>query len=143
MPAHLPRDTQARPIVTIMVTYNRRSDVIAAAEAVLAQDVAPDQVVVIDNASTDGAASALRNAFGDRVDVVEMARNTGGAGGFAAALEIALAAVRRRCGSWTTTRSRSRPHSASWSRPTRRTPDRTGRHWWPATSSGSTALRTA
>lgn len=91
MPAHLPRDARARPIVAIIVTYNRRSAVVAAAEAVLAQDVPPDHVLVIDNASTDGAASALRTAFGDRVDVVEMTRNTGGAGGFAAALEIALA----------------------------------------------------
>jgi GT2 family glycosyltransferase len=74
-----------------MVTYNRRPTALAAAGAVLAQELAAAQFIVIDNASTDGTADALRAAFGDRVEVVEMARNTGGAGGFAAAIEIALA----------------------------------------------------
>jgi len=81
----------AGPIVAIMVTYNRRSTAVVAVEAVLRQEVAPERVIVIDNASTDGTPAALRTAFGNRVDVVEMSRNTGGAGGFAAALEIALA----------------------------------------------------
>src|SRR5262249_7565153 len=51
---------------------------------------APDAVIVVDNASADGTADAVRKAF-PGVQLAELARNSGGAGGFAAGMALALA----------------------------------------------------
>ena len=48
------------------------------------------RIVVVDNASTDDTAEVAR-AAGDLVDLVRLPRNTGGAGGFAAGMAVALA----------------------------------------------------
>jgi len=77
-------------VVAVVVAYNRRDLLAETLTALLAQDVAPDRVVVIDNASTDGSA-ALARTFGPLISVVELPRNTGGAGGFAAGMALALA----------------------------------------------------
>src|SRR5262249_15109845 len=58
--------------------------------AVLAQTRAPDSVIVVDNASEDGTADTVRKAF-PGVQLAELARNSGGAGGFAAGMALALA----------------------------------------------------
>jgi GT2 family glycosyltransferase len=55
----------------------------------MGQTRAPDAVVVVDNASSDGTAEAVSDAF-PAVDLVRLARNTGGAGGFATGLARAL-----------------------------------------------------
>jgi GT2 family glycosyltransferase len=48
-----------------------------------------DAIVVVDNASTDGSADAAKAAL-DRVDVIRMERNTGGAGGFTVGIHRAM-----------------------------------------------------
>jgi rhamnopyranosyl-N-acetylglucosaminyl-diphospho-decaprenol beta-1,3/1,4-galactofuranosyltransferase len=55
-----------------------------------AQSRAPDAVIVVDNASTDETAAAVRSRYPD-VTVAELGRNTGGAGGFACGVSLALA----------------------------------------------------
>ena len=81
----------ASPNVTaVVVTYNRRHMLLESLAAVLAQRRAPDAVIVVDNASEDGTADAVRKAFPD-VQLTELARNSGGAGGFAAGMALALA----------------------------------------------------
>ncbi|WP_234661220.1 glycosyltransferase [Agromyces marinus] len=85
MPAnpHQPR------VVAVVVAYNRR-DLLAEVLAALAEQTAPlARVVVVDNASTDGSADVAR-AAGGIVDLVELDRNTGGAGGFAAGMAVAV-----------------------------------------------------
>lgn len=74
----------------MVVTFNRRELVLRAVEAIQAQSRRPDTVIVIDNASADGTAAALRDRFPD-VDLVVLSRNVGGAGGFAYGLARALA----------------------------------------------------
>jgi GT2 family glycosyltransferase len=84
-------DTGAQPRVTaVIVTYNRCTLLLESLAAVRAQSRAPDSVVVIDNASTDGTAEAVRAQF-PLVRLVRLPRNTGGAGGFAYGLALALA----------------------------------------------------
>lgn len=84
-----PSSPSAR-VVAVVVAYNRR-DLLAEVLAALAAQEAPlARVVVVDNASTDGSAEVAR-AAGELVDLVELPRNTGGAGGFAAGMAVALA----------------------------------------------------
>ena len=77
-------------VVAVVVTYNRRDLLTEALSAVLAQSRAPDAVLVIDNASTDGTTEMVRARF-PSVRLATARRNTGGAGGFAYGLALALA----------------------------------------------------
>ncbi|WP_255220359.1 glycosyltransferase [Actinomadura chibensis] len=73
----------------VVVTHNRRDLLTEALDALGRQTRPPDGVVVVDNASGDGTAALVRDRFPD-VDLVELAANTGGAGGFAAGIARAL-----------------------------------------------------
>jgi GT2 family glycosyltransferase len=77
-------------VTAVVVTYNRRCLLLEALAAVHAQSRPPDAVIVVDNASSDGTAAAVRARF-PSVRLAEMTRNSGGAGGFAAGLALALA----------------------------------------------------
>jgi len=77
-------------VTAVVVTYNRRHLLTEALSAVLAQSRAPDAVLVIDNASTDGTPEMVRARF-PSVRLATARRNTGGAGGFAYGLALALA----------------------------------------------------
>src|SRR5262245_55495105 len=77
-------------VTAVVVTYNRRHLLLESLAAVLAQSRAPDAVIVVDNASEDGTADAVRKAFAG-VQLAELARNSGGAGGLAAGMALALA----------------------------------------------------
>lgn len=77
-------------VVAVVVTYNRRDLLIEALTAVLGQTRAPDAVIVVDNASTDDTAEMVRGRF-PAVRLATVQRNTGGAGGFAYGLALALA----------------------------------------------------
>ena len=74
-------DTTCR-IAAVVVTYNRASRLRECLNALLSQTRPLDEILVIDNASTDETAQMLANDFGARLTVVRLAENTGGAGGF-------------------------------------------------------------
>jgi rhamnopyranosyl-N-acetylglucosaminyl-diphospho-decaprenol beta-1,3/1,4-galactofuranosyltransferase len=76
-------------VIAVVVTYNRRPLLLEALAAVHAQSRAADAVIVVDNASTDDTAAAVRRHY-PSVRLAELARNTGGAGGFACGLALAL-----------------------------------------------------
>jgi GT2 family glycosyltransferase len=76
-------------VVAVVVTYQRLELLRDALAAVLGQVRPPDAVLVVDNASTDGTAEAVRAEFPE-VDLHVLRHNTGGAGGFAAGLRRAL-----------------------------------------------------
>ncbi|HEY2577725.1 MAG TPA: glycosyltransferase family 2 protein [Streptosporangiaceae bacterium] len=76
-------------VTAVVVTYNRRDLLLEALAAVHAQSRAPDAVIVVDNASTDGSAAAVRDSF-PGVQLAQLDRNTGGAGGFAYGMKLAL-----------------------------------------------------
>ena len=78
-------------VIAVVVTFNRRELLLEALAAVHAQSRPPDAVIVVDNASADGTAAAVRARF-PSVRLAELARNTGGAGGFACGAALALAA---------------------------------------------------
>ena len=79
----MPRDTaHATPsIAVIVLTWNGRDltlDCLRSLESVATPNVS---ILVVDNASTDGTASAVRERYGDRVGVIENRSNLGFAAG--------------------------------------------------------------
>ena len=85
-------DGAAPRVVAVVVTYNRRELLLEALAAVHAQSRPPDAVVVVDNASADGTAAAVRSRY-PSASLAELRYNTGGAGGFACGTAMALAAA--------------------------------------------------
>jgi rhamnopyranosyl-N-acetylglucosaminyl-diphospho-decaprenol beta-1,3/1,4-galactofuranosyltransferase len=77
-------------VTAVVVTYNRRELLLEALAAVHAQSRPADAVIVVDNASTDGTAAAVRAHY-PSARLAEVAHNTGGAGGFAYGMALALA----------------------------------------------------
>lgn len=81
-----------RRVVAVVVTWNRLPMLRECLDAVLTQTHAPERVVVVDCASADGTHEWLAEAFADddRVVVITMRTNVGGAGGFATGIMEAL-----------------------------------------------------
>ncbi len=83
--------TPTSPRVTaVIVAYNRSALLSEALDALATQDVALQRVLVVDNASTDETALVV-SRYRAPVEYVRLDRNTGGAGGFAAGIALALA----------------------------------------------------
>jgi hypothetical protein len=57
-------------ISTVIPTYQRRDDVLRAVDSAMRQERAPDEVIVVDDGSTDGTADALEARFGSAVRVL-------------------------------------------------------------------------
>ena len=78
----------------VVVTYNRRLLLLKCLAALAAQTHRLERIHIVDNASTDGTWEALRDAgwlAPSEVDYHRLPDNCGGAGGFAAGLERAVA----------------------------------------------------
>ncbi len=79
-------------VVAVVVTWNRRLLLTRLLHAVAAGTRRPDAVLVVDNASTDGSADMARRLdLAVPVEVLALPTNTGGAGGFHAGLQHAVA----------------------------------------------------
>lgn len=79
-------------ITAVVVTYNRK-DLLARCIACLrAQKGAACDILVVDNASTDGTAQLLDTLAGPDLTVHTAAQNLGGAGGFALGVDLAVQA---------------------------------------------------
>lgn len=90
MPTHQPREGEARErVVAVVVAYDRRDLLIEALDALKNQTRPVDRVLVVDNASPDDSA-VVAAEHPVRATVLELARNTGGAGGFAAGMAHAV-----------------------------------------------------
>jgi len=71
-------------ISAVIPTYNRRVHVIRAIESVLAQSLPVDEIIVVDDGSTDGTSDEVRSRFGSSIKIftqenngVSSARNRG------------------------------------------------------------------
>jgi GT2 family glycosyltransferase len=76
-------------LAAVIVTYNRGEKLEAVLDALEAQTRLPDQIYVIDNASTDDTAARMANRVSDRIFHMRLPKNIGGAGGFNAGLKAA------------------------------------------------------
>lgn len=77
-------------LVAVVVTHNRLSHLKTTLAQLQAAGDALQAVVVVDNASTDGTKAFLAAAASDRCAVRTLARNIGGAGGFAVGMAHAF-----------------------------------------------------
>jgi rhamnopyranosyl-N-acetylglucosaminyl-diphospho-decaprenol beta-1,3/1,4-galactofuranosyltransferase len=68
-------------VCAVVVTHNRRALLSECLAALADQTRAPDRVIVVDNASTDGTGAMLA-AEHPEVDTLTLSENAGGAGGF-------------------------------------------------------------
>ena len=74
---------QVKDVVAIVVTYNRKAMLLECVEHLLQQQNAHADILVVDNASTDGTAEALQELINDsKVFYCNTGANLGGAGGF-------------------------------------------------------------
>jgi len=63
-------------VSALIPTYNRRTHILRAIESVLVQTVPVDEIIVVDDGSSDGSAEAIHSRFGSRVSVVQQ-KNAG------------------------------------------------------------------
>jgi rhamnopyranosyl-N-acetylglucosaminyl-diphospho-decaprenol beta-1,3/1,4-galactofuranosyltransferase len=75
-------------VAAVVVTYNRKNLLRECLQALLSQSRPPDEIMVIDNASSDGTPAVLAADF-PQVRVQSLPKNIGGAAGFARGLEWA------------------------------------------------------
>jgi GT2 family glycosyltransferase len=80
----------SQKVVVVVVTYNRRALLEGTLRCLAAQDHPIEKIVVVDNASSDGTEAFLKSAPVPNLIVHRTARNLGGAGGFAAGLDVAF-----------------------------------------------------
>jgi GT2 family glycosyltransferase len=80
--------SDAKGVTAVVVTHNRPEELKMVVAALVGQTMRPGRILIIDNASPIPAADVLADFVG--VDVIRSEINTGGAGGFAFALQQAL-----------------------------------------------------
>jgi rhamnopyranosyl-N-acetylglucosaminyl-diphospho-decaprenol beta-1,3/1,4-galactofuranosyltransferase len=78
-------------VCAILVTFNRLDTLRSALDHVLAQEVKPATIVIVDNNSTDGTIEFLQSVHGSQnIHCIFMDNNTGSAGAIAAGMEFGL-----------------------------------------------------
>ncbi len=75
-------------IIIVVVTYNRLNWLKKNINALLSQTRHPDEIIIVDNASTDGTYEFLNNL--SHIKFMRLEENIGGAGGFAYGLRCAI-----------------------------------------------------
>lgn len=74
-------EVEKTTVAAVVVTYNRKELLRECLQALLKQTRPPDEIIVIDNASTDGTDQMISKEF-PQITYVRLPENTGGAGGF-------------------------------------------------------------
>lgn len=77
-------------VSTVICTYNRKKLVKRAIESALKQEDVSNEIIVVDDGSTDGTGYELRRAYGNRINVIELEKN----GGVSAATNVGFAHAR-------------------------------------------------
>jgi GT2 family glycosyltransferase len=81
---------RAPTVYVLILNWNQKQITIDCVESVLESHYTDFEVVVLDNGSTDGSASALRTRFGKGIEVIENGTNLGYARGFNVGLKYAF-----------------------------------------------------
>jgi GT2 family glycosyltransferase len=76
-------------VVSVILNTNRRDDTLACLDSIRADGYVPHDIIVLDNASTDGSEEAIHAAF-PHVEVVQLTENLGYAGNNNVGISIAI-----------------------------------------------------
>lgn len=79
-----------KQIGIVICNYNKKNDALACTRSILESKFQDYDIYVVDNASTDGSAEAIRNAYGEQVTLLVNQENLGGSGGFNTGLRAAF-----------------------------------------------------
>lgn len=79
-----------RTIGIVICNYNKQDYIVNCIQSVFASSIDDFDVYVVDNASTDDSVMCIKEAFGDKISLVENKENLGGSGGFNRGLREAL-----------------------------------------------------
>ncbi|MEJ5300925.1 MAG: glycosyltransferase [Thermodesulforhabdaceae bacterium] len=79
-------------VCAVVPTYNRKELLTKCIKSILSGTVSPKNIIVVDNASTDGTKEHIESLFSQEIEqgkiiYVRLEENMGGAGGFAAGLK--------------------------------------------------------
>lgn len=77
-------------VAAVILTYNRKEILGKCLMAVAAQTRGCDEIVVVDNASTDGTSAMLEQEWAGRVTILTLEQNIGAAGGFNTGMKLAF-----------------------------------------------------
>jgi len=77
-------------VAVVICNYNKKSFVLECIESVLGSDFKDFDLIVVDNASEDGSAQAIKDRFSSRLTLIENSENLGGSGGFNIGMQYAL-----------------------------------------------------
>lgn len=77
-------------VAAVVVSHNRKDLLRTCLHALLGQTVVLDAIIVVDNASSDGAVEMMELEFGDALQLIKLGTNRGGSAGFSMGVEIAL-----------------------------------------------------
>lgn len=79
-----------KQIGIVICNYNKKNDALACIRSILESKFQDYDIYVVDNASTDGSAEAIRNAYGEQVTLLVNQENLGGSRGFNTGLRDAF-----------------------------------------------------
>lgn len=85
----MPTSSNHHRIAAVVVTYNRRALLEGCLDALIRLERPPDEILVIDNASTDATAEMLKEKYNGKITHVRLRENVGGAGGFYEGIRLA------------------------------------------------------
>ena len=68
------------PIGVVICNYNKKDFVLQCVQSVLESKEKNFDIYVVDNASSDGSAEALKKAYGNQITVIENKEKLGGSG---------------------------------------------------------------
>lgn len=85
----------------VICNFNKKEDVLNCIQSVRESKYTDYDLYVVDNASSDGSAEAIREKYGSQVTVLVNAENLGGSGGFNTGLRKALEKDTNICIVWT------------------------------------------
>ena len=71
------QDRLENTVSAVIPSFNRSHKVCDAIRSVLAQSTVPDEIIVVDDGSTDDTQQVLREQFGDRIRVIVHQKNQG------------------------------------------------------------------
>ena len=79
-----------RKLAIVICNWNKKDYVLKCVESVFASDSQDYDLIVVDNASTDGSAEAIAAGFGNSARLIVNSENRGGSGGFNTGIREAL-----------------------------------------------------